>query len=111
MGPSVARLSKYQKVKDLLRQQVVSGEFAPGSKLPPDSELHTRFKVHRLTVIRALQDLAQEGLIVRRRGSGTFVANNSAMSLIPGRSAKIGILWRFSISPERMRNSFLGVAT
>ena len=112
--PTVARPAapKYQHVKELLRRQVLDGVYVPGSKLPPDSELHKRFKVHRLTIIRAMNDLMQEGLIVRRRGSGTYVANpNGAAPLIPGRTTKIGIVWRWSVYPQRMLNTFLGLAT
>lgn len=103
---------KYLQVKERLRNDLLCGVYAPGSKLPPDSELYKRFKVHRLTVVRAMNDLTQEGLIVRRRGSGTFVADrNSAPPLIPGRSMKIGIIWRRSVYPQLMLNSFLGLAT
>lgn len=103
---------KYVQVKERLRNDLLRGVYPPGSKLPPDSELYKRFNVHRLTVIRAMNDLTQEGLIVRQRGSGTFVADRtSAPPLIPGRSMKIGIVWRRSVYPQLMLNSFMGLAT
>lgn len=109
---SESREPKYLQVKERLRNDLLRGVYAPGAKLPPDSELYKRFNVHRLTVVRAMNDLTQEGLIVRQRGSGTFVADrNSAPPLIPGRSMKIGIIWRRSVYPHLMLNSFLGLAT
>ena len=106
------RPTKHARVKEKLRRQILDGVLAPGSKLPPDSELYKRFKVHRLTVVRALSDLVREGLIVRRRGSGTYVTGkNQAPSVVPGQTLNLGILWRGSVSPHKMLNSFLGVAT
>lgn len=103
---------KHQRVKERLRKQILDGVLAPGTRLPPDSELHKRFRVHRLTAIRALNDLVNEGLIVRRRGSGTYVAGSDrAPAILHGRSLKLGIVWRSTVSPQWMLNTFLGQAT
>lgn len=57
----------------LLRERIVSGELAPGARLPGEPTLATEHGVSRMTIRRALDTLAGEGLIDRRPGSGTFV--------------------------------------
>jgi DNA-binding LacI/PurR family transcriptional regulator len=47
----------------------------PGDRLPPQDELMRRFEVSDTTVLRSLTDLQRAGLIVRRQGSGTYVAD------------------------------------
>jgi DNA-binding LacI/PurR family transcriptional regulator len=64
-----------------------------------------------LTVIRALNDLVREGLIVRRRGDGTYVCQRSSPPLIPGRHTRLGVLWRWSVLPDRLNTHFEGAVT
>src|SRR5262249_50736553 len=47
----------------------------PGERLPSQTELMRKFCVSDRTVLRSLEDLRRDGWIVRRRGSGTFVAD------------------------------------
>jgi GntR family transcriptional regulator len=67
-----AREARYQEIERWLRELVLGG--APGDTLPSESELATRFGVSRMTARQAVQNLAGEGLVQRRRGAGTFVA-------------------------------------
>jgi GntR family transcriptional regulator len=62
-------LTKYHQVYLVLRQQLEEGCYEHG--LPPELELTEEFKVSRVTVRRALAQLAQEGMIVREAGRGT----------------------------------------
>ncbi len=62
----------YQRVAEALRAELVG--LATGAALPSEAALGARFRVSRITVRRALDVLAQSGLVVRRQGSGTFVA-------------------------------------
>lgn len=57
-----------------LREDLARGAYAPGARLPTEAELSARFGVNRHTLRRALAALAEEGLVVPRRGSGVFVA-------------------------------------
>jgi GntR family transcriptional regulator of arabinose operon len=61
-------------VYDFIRDRIVSHELAPGQQLPTEQELSELLHVSRITVHRALQRLAQEGLILRFPGKGSFVA-------------------------------------
>lgn len=111
-GDSTSRSSKtrpkYQVVRERLRKEILRGAWAPGMRLPPDTELHKRFKVNRLTAVQALNDLVQEGLVVRRRGVGTFVADHLSPPPIPGRNLRIGLLMSRSVSLGDYRTGFDG---
>ncbi len=63
----------YHQIYVLLREQIVSGTYAPRAALPTEHELMRRFHVSRITVKRALDELAAEGLVERSRGRGTRV--------------------------------------
>ncbi|MBE2204819.1 MAG: GntR family transcriptional regulator [Chthoniobacterales bacterium] len=63
-----------QHVKGL----IVSGELPPGSTIPSTRALAALWKTHIPTVHAALIDLLREGLIIRRHGKGTFVAEQIA---------------------------------
>jgi GntR family transcriptional regulator len=60
-------------IRDALRRDIEDGRLRAGDQLPTEFELVERFAVSRHTVRVALQQLASEGLIVRRAGQGTFV--------------------------------------
>lgn len=65
---------KARRLYLLLRDRIVSGEDRPQTRLPSEPMLAEQHGVSRVTVRRALDKLAGEGLIERRPGSGTFVA-------------------------------------
>lgn len=68
------RIPLYYQLENLLREKINSGSFAPGDRLPTESDLIVEYGVSRITVRQALQALADEGLIERRQGRGTFIA-------------------------------------
>jgi GntR family transcriptional regulator len=65
--------AKYQEIADRLRDQIDSGEFAPGERLPSEPDLVRQFDASRNTVRLALALLTNQGLVVTRQGLGTFV--------------------------------------
>lgn len=67
----------YVRIERFLRDEIGSGRLRPGDRTPSEHELASRFGTTRATVTRALQTLAFERLIVRRSGSGTFVADQT----------------------------------
>lgn len=62
-----------RQIYESIRTRIDSGELLPGAKLPTELQLMQHFSVSRTTVSRALRDLELQGLIRRRRGSGTYV--------------------------------------
>jgi GntR family transcriptional regulator len=68
--------TQYSQVADLLRQDILAGHHEPGTCLPTERDLCTQYSVSRITIRHALALLADEKLIVRRQGSGTYVREN-----------------------------------
>lgn len=64
----------YAQVKDALRERIERGEWRPGEQIPGEPELCQVFGVSRTVIRQALTELVFEGLIVRAKGRGTFVA-------------------------------------
>jgi len=64
----------YEEVKTSLRARIAAGGWQPGVRLPSERELVQQFGCARMTVHRALRELEDEGLIERRQGSGSYVA-------------------------------------
>lgn len=64
----------YQQLQQGLRRAIETNLLAPDQALPPERDLAHSFAVSRITVRKALEGLVGEGLLVRRQGSGTFVA-------------------------------------
>jgi DNA-binding GntR family transcriptional regulator len=65
----------YRKIAGALRKKIASGRFPPGSLLPTEHELCAQYGVSRHTARDALRILTDEGLIERRRGAGSIVAD------------------------------------
>lgn len=75
--PPGARLSyKFQRVREQIRCAIHQGLFS--DRLPGERALAKRFSANAKTINKALNDLCEEGLLVRRIGSGTFVGNSPA---------------------------------
>ncbi len=66
----------FQQVYQQLREAILHGELAPGSRLPASRALARREQVARVTIMQAYEQLQAEGYIVSRRGSGTYVADD-----------------------------------
>jgi len=64
----------YYQIREQLRQQILSGVLQPGDLLPSETQICAECGVSRMTARMALTQLANEGLVVRQRGRGTFVA-------------------------------------
>lgn len=67
----------YQEIAESIRRRVASGDLQAGQKLPPIRQMAEQWSCTPGTVSRAYSLLAEEGLIVAHRGSGTRVAPNA----------------------------------
>ena len=63
----------YHQIYMILRTKILNREYVEGDLLPSEDETSKAFDVSRITAKRALNDLAEEGLVVRERGRGTRV--------------------------------------
>src|ERR1700704_427224 len=68
------RSLSYETVKTSIQHRIADGGWQPGVRLPSERELVQTFGCARMTVHRALRELEEEGLIERRQGSGSYVA-------------------------------------
>jgi GntR family histidine utilization transcriptional repressor len=74
------RSLSYETVKTSIQQRIADGGWQPGVRLPSERELVQEFGCARMTVHRALRELEAEGLIERRQGSGSYVAELTPIS-------------------------------
>lgn len=68
----------YTQVREILRERILDGSYAPHAQLPAESEMSSIFGVSRITVRQALSDLQKEGVIFKIPGKGTFVSKPKA---------------------------------
>lgn len=68
-----------------LRQQITSGAWPVGTRIPPEPELTELIGVGRNTVREAVQSLVHAGMLERRQGSGTYVISDSELGTAMGR--------------------------
>jgi len=66
-------LPLHYQLRMAILDRIASGEFRPDEVIPSERKLAQSYGVSRITVVRALNALAQEGVLDRRQGSGTFV--------------------------------------
>lgn len=64
----------FQQIKDYLVGEIASGRWKEGELVPSEQALVRQFGVSRMTVNRAVRELTAEQVLVRRQGSGTYVA-------------------------------------
>ena len=64
----------YVQLMERIRLDILRNVYPIGSQIPPEHELEQRYGVSRVTVRRALQELTAAGLLERKQGKGTFVA-------------------------------------
>lgn len=65
----------YQQLMRRLKNDVTAGVYPAGGRIPSEQVLCDTYGVSRVTVRKAMLDLVQEGLLVRKQGKGTFVAD------------------------------------
>lgn len=64
----------YQQVGAILQGEIKRGVYLNGDKIPSEPELCDLFAVSRITIRKAIEDLQEQGLLVKKRGKGTYVS-------------------------------------
>ena len=69
---STSSTPMYEQIQNELMEQIQSGFFQPGDRIPSEKELAERYHVSRITAVKALTELALNGYIYRVQGRGSF---------------------------------------
>ena len=77
----MSKQPKYRQLADVLRREIDNGTYAPGARLPSESELSARFDASRNTVRSGLALLVSQGLITSSQGLGYDVAKHEVFEL------------------------------
>ncbi len=95
-----SRLPLYAQLADMLRDRIQRGQSKlAGQPLPAELDTAAHFKISRPTVRQAMSQLLSEGLIIRGRGRGTFVAP-------PHASRHLGRAFEFDVLPANQQVEF-----
>ncbi len=101
--------SLHERILTDIEGKILSGEWAPGARIPFEHELSQIYACSRMTVNKALSQLAKAGLILRRRKAGSFVKRPPSPSAvleildIKAEVEAFGLPYRFEILSRRRR--------
>src|SRR3546814_6392271 len=73
-GASPDAPPRYAAIKQSIHDAIREGRLKPGDRVPSEADLVGQFDVSRMTANRALRELQSAGILVRRAGSGSFLA-------------------------------------
>ena len=101
----------HQRILSDIKDAILSGAWPPGSRIPFEHELQARYRCSRMTVSKAMAELANAKLIERRRKSGSFVLRPLVQSAVleiqdmKGEVEALGLPYRHEILLRRERRS------
>ncbi|MEW5784962.1 MAG: GntR family transcriptional regulator [Bacillota bacterium] len=79
-----AAKSLYKQIKNRLKEQIMSGEYKTGEKIPSERELCEMYGVSRITVRQAINQAVNEGLLYKVQGKGTYITGSDAFTVNQG---------------------------
>lgn len=100
-----------QRILDDITDRIVSGDWPPGHRIPFEHELAAEYGCSRMTVNKALTQLARTGLIERRRRAGSVVAQPRGQSAIleihdvRAEVQALGRPYRYELNARRLRRA------
>jgi GntR family transcriptional repressor for pyruvate dehydrogenase complex len=83
MLKAIRKTRLYEEVVGQLHQLIDEGKLKVGDRLPSERELAETFRVSRSSVREAIKTLENEGMVITRPGSGTFITARNVEALIP----------------------------
>ena len=105
------QISLHSQILADIQSHILSGEWAPGHRIPFEHELTEQYSCSRMTVSKALTQLARSGLIERRRKAGSFVTRPHSQSAIleirdvAAEVEALGLPYAFTILLRRERRA------
>lgn len=79
----------YRQIVDQIRDRILSGVLSSGDEMPPIRTLATQIAVNPNTVARAYRELETEGLVEKRRTTGTFVSDTATSESLAARRRRL----------------------
>ena len=73
----MSRAPKYVQIKEAIRKKIATKEWVEGCRIPVEAEFCEMYGVSRITIRKALEELQNEGYLVKIQGKGTFVQSQS----------------------------------
>ena len=110
-APKAAATSLHQRILDDIEQNILSGKWPPGYRIPSELELTLDYQCSRMTVNKVLTQLARANLIERRRKAGSFVMRSQSRSAvleiqdIRTEVMALGLAYRYVIVDSKERTS------
>lgn len=101
--------SLYQRILSEIRGRILSGEWPPGHRIPFEHELSAEYGCSRMTANKAMSELAKQGLIERRRRSGSFVSRPRSQAAIleihdiRAEVTALGLAYRYQLVARAIR--------
>jgi GntR family histidine utilization transcriptional repressor len=80
--PKAESATLHERIRAVIEEQILTGAWRPGHRIPYEHELTAQFGCARMTVSKAIASLVDAGLIVRRRRAGSFVAQPKIHSAV-----------------------------
>jgi GntR family transcriptional regulator len=75
-NPTIRKaLPKYREIEEDLRYKILFGHWKPGDQIPTENELCEQYKVSRITIRKAINELENAGYLVGQSGRGTFITD------------------------------------
>ncbi|MEE6715310.1 GntR family transcriptional regulator [Schleiferilactobacillus harbinensis] len=96
----------YIQIHNQLKRDVEAGKWKVGDRIPAERELALQFDVSRMTLRQAIQTLVDEGILERRVGSGTYVANQKVQEAASGVTSFTDIMKRQGKKPSSKTISY-----
>lgn len=96
----------YIRIHDQIKKEIEDGIWKIGDRLPSERELSETFGVSRMTLRQAIQTLADEGILERKIGSGTYVARQKVQEMMSGPTSFSDIIRSQGSTPSSQTLSY-----
>ena len=103
------KIKKYEEIMASIQKDIADKKLLPSGKLPTEKELCVQFSTSMITVVKALNELKNKGIIVRVRGSGSYVKDNLQPQLMEGKRLSLAVLWHSHLESAGFYFSFFGL--
>lgn len=102
----VTNVPVYIQIHDKIKEDIEKGVWKIGDRLPSERELSIQFNVSRMTLRQAIQTLAEEGILERKIGSGTYVARKKVQEKMSGTTSFTEIMLSQNRTPSSRTVSY-----